>query len=178
MQSIKSSLQMKPVKGFEGRYSATSNGDVFSHLSKLTLKAKKQNSGYLEVALCRSDGKIEYKLIHRIVCEAFNGEHPDQKMFVNHIDGDKTNNRPENLEWCSRSENMRHAFDTGLMKNQISAVKKSNMRRSKPVIGTMPDGSTIRFDSVTEARRSGFSKVSECLLGNRKTSGGATWRYA
>lgn len=112
------------------------------------------------------------------MCEAFNGKAPDGKEFVNHIDGNKHNNDATNLEWCSREENMRHAVATGLMESQREAVIKSNKRRAKPVIGTMIDGTEIWFPSITAARNAGFSKVSDCVLGNRRTSGGATWTYA
>lgn len=169
---------MMPVKGFEGRYSATKDGYIFSHITNKILVGKPQNSGYLTVSLTDGNGSVVYRLVHRLVCEAFNGNYTEDKPFVNHIDGNKTNNSFDNLEWCSRSENMRHAVKNGLMENQRLAVSESNKRRSTPVIGTFDNGSEVYFRSITDARKSGFPKVSDCLLGNRKKTGGATWRKA
>lgn len=168
---------MKPVRGFEGRYSVTNTGKVFSHISDRFLRPKPHSSGYYAISLTDGRGGVYDRLIHRIVCEAFNGKPPDGKEFVNHIDGNKHNNDATNLEWCSREENMRHAVATGLTASQREAVIKSNKRRAKPVIGTMIDGTEIWFSSITAARNAGFSKVSDCVLGNRMTSGGAIWRY-
>ena len=169
---------MKPVPHFEGRYSVSSTCGVFSHISGRYLRLKHHSAGYLAVAMSDWNGDIHDALVHRLVCEAFHGECPEGKSCVNHINGIKTDNRPENLEWCSPSENARHAVKSGLTKSQRIAVARSNRKRSKPVIGTFSDGSEIWFPSISEARKSGFAKVSDCLLGHRKTAGGATWKHA
>lgn len=62
--------------------------------------------GYYQVSIKFTNKKMNYK-IHRLVCESFN-ENPDNKPQVNHIDGCKTNNNAENLEWCTPLENVRH----------------------------------------------------------------------
>jgi len=51
-------------------------------------------------------------LVHRLVAMAFHGLPPDDKKEVNHLDGDKTNNAPENLEWISRSDNLKHYYQS------------------------------------------------------------------
>lgn len=65
------------------------------------------------------------RLVHRLVAKAFL-EKPDGKDFVNHIDGVKQNNNASNLEWCTRSENMKHAYRHGL-KSQ-SGTKNSRAK--------------------------------------------------
>lgn len=72
--------------------------------------------GYLFVKLY-INGKSDNKRIHRLVLETFVGINPD-KPFCNHIDGNKENNYIENLEWCTHSENMKHAIETGLINNK------------------------------------------------------------
>lgn len=76
------------------------------------LKMTPDKDGYLQVTLF-IEGKQKTFKVHRIVAELFI-ENPEGKPAVNHIDGDKQNNFVENLEWVTRSENMRHAYDMGL----------------------------------------------------------------
>ena len=77
------------------------------------LKQALSTTGYLKVKIRINGEKKDYK-VHRLVAKAFI-ESVEGKEFVNHIDGDKTNNSVSNLEWCNRSENMKHAYRTGLI---------------------------------------------------------------
>lgn len=118
----------KDVKGFEGLYQISEDGRVKSlsrevkgrygaprRLKERELKPW-EASGYLRVTLIK-DGKEYYPSIHRMVAEAFIPKLAD-KDCVNHKDGDKKNNNVSNLEWCSQSENLRHAFKQGLNKHK------------------------------------------------------------
>lgn len=69
--------------------------------------------GYLRVQLWK-DKKGKDFYIHRLVANAFI-PNPNNYPEVNHKDGDKTNNRPSNLEWCSHRGNMKHGYRTGLL---------------------------------------------------------------
>ena len=106
----------KPVKGFEN-YEVSNLGQVKSLNYNRTKEAKilrlcKNKDGYLTVTLYKN-GKGYAKKVHRLVTAAFI-PNPEGKTEVNHIDGNKTNNRVENLEWATHSENMHHAWETGL----------------------------------------------------------------
>ena len=94
--------------------------------------------GYLTVTLHNSVGEHKIVRIHRLVALAFL-EKIYGKNFVNHIDGDKTNNDVSNLEWVSSSENIRHAYRTGLNVNMIPVI----------VIETGE-----KFDSIEDCARS------------------------
>ncbi len=106
---------MKDVVGFEAFYSVSALGEVFSkRRNKKLIPATCKTGGYSKVSLVGRDGKITYSYIHRIVCTAFLGL-DETKTDVNHINGIKSDNRLENLEWCTRKQNIIHAHSTGLV---------------------------------------------------------------
>jgi hypothetical protein len=101
---------MKQIQQYPN-YSVTKEGKVFSH-NIIGFLAPFNCNGYLRVSLS-SNNKFKKYLIHRLVAESFI-ENMENKPFVNHINGNKSDNRLENLEWCNNSENMIHAYKTGL----------------------------------------------------------------
>lgn len=98
-------------------FMVSSDGRLFSLRSNKDLKQHKNKAGYLTVAskLGGRKGRNICMRVHVMVAKAF-VPNPDNKPFVNHIDGDKTNNEWWNLEWVTHKENMEHAFRTGLSK--------------------------------------------------------------
>ncbi|QXE92428.1 NUMOD4 motif-containing HNH endonuclease [Geomonas subterranea] len=107
-----------PVPGYEGLYAITKNGVVFSlprpSSKKLNIMNPVDNmkAGYLRVVLCK-DGQTKLWYIHRLVALAFI-PNPENKPMVNHKNGNKRDNRLENLEWVTSMENHTHAFEHGL----------------------------------------------------------------
>jgi hypothetical protein len=119
----------KPVVGYEGDYEVSSLGRVRSvkprktrmipcrikkikHWGPRIFKPQPQNVEYLQVCLCKNNKKRS-RSIYRLVAEAFI-PNPDDKPCVNHINGVKSDNRLENLEWVTYKENTAHAIRTGL----------------------------------------------------------------
>lgn len=116
-------LKWKEIKGWEGRYDVSNNGEIRSWyygLKRLSeprlLKVKTDKYGYRAITLHHGDIKKTYT-VHRLVAIAFL-PNPQNLPQINHIDGDKNNNSVNNLEWCSSQKNMRHAFDSGLISVQ------------------------------------------------------------
>ena len=94
-------------------YSVNRNGEVFSNYTKKILSERKCSGGYPRVCLYSKFAKRKDIRVHRIVAELFL-PNPDNLPVVNHINGDKTDNRVDNLEWCTHVHNSNHAFETGL----------------------------------------------------------------
>lgn len=123
----------KPIKDFEGIYEVSDLGNIRSLDREQTIlinysnrepgyrhrKLKGQilkpynNKDYVMVDLKDSKSKRYCKYVHRLVIETFT-EELEGKPECNHINGIKHDNRLENLEWCNRSENILHAYATGL----------------------------------------------------------------
>ena len=97
----------KDILGFEGLYKISNYGDIFSIKKNKVVKSNINKKGYVSVCLTK-DKKEHYKLIHRLVAEAFLGK--NEGLQVNHINGNKSDNFVGNLEWCTSSENISHAY--------------------------------------------------------------------
>lgn len=110
----------RPVKGYEDRYEVSSMGRVRSLPNRerstrnriVVLRPYVGDDGYPFVTIWRN-GKKRKCTIHRLVAGAFI-PNPEDKPQVNHIDGNKDNNRVSNLEWVTAAENVQHAFRVGL----------------------------------------------------------------
>ena len=109
----------KDVEGFEGLYRVSNEGVLMSTPRFGTyggvMKPYKLNSGY-EVYRLYKDGKIHRELTHRLLAKNFI-PNPENKPYINHIDGNPMNNSLDNLEWVTQKENIQHAVRTGLMKS-------------------------------------------------------------
>lgn len=119
-------------------YSASNYGRIRNDGTGRIMHTYPNTRGYLALTL-RRDNKQVPQMVHRLVAEAFlGGPHPD--LDVNHIDGNKVNNYIENLEWCTREENVRHAVRTGL--------RKGPRRRRVRIVETGDE-----FESLRECAR-------------------------
>lgn len=138
-----------------------------------------QNTGYRTVNI----NNKKYS-IHRLVAEAFISN-PNKLPQVNHKDGNKLNNRMENLEWCTQKDNVQHAFKIGLMDNALKIIPLMKVRAKN--IGQYDlDGNYIRtFKGSIEAQKylnsSGIKvnarNIRSVCEGKRNKAGGFYWRY-
>lgn len=175
-------ITAKVIADSFGLYSATYDGRIISNRTGQEIYGSIDNSGYRRV--CLSIGKFQYtKKVHRLIAETFINN-PDDKPQVNHIDGDKSNNHVDNLEWSTPSENVSHAYQVLGKKSSGGHQGKFGIlhHQSIPVISIDIEGNEEIFNSMKDAERGlvGVSskKVSEVCLGKRKTHKGYRWRYA
>ena len=116
------------------------------------LKPNINDDGYASTTLRNDEGKKTFR-IHRLVAREFI-PNPENKETVNHIDGNKLNNRVENLEWNTREENMQHAYKTGLKKSNNIMTTSAKMKMCKPVKITVKEtGEILYFLSARECSR-------------------------
>ena len=97
-------------------FSVSRYGEIYSKRTRRILKQATSKTGYKEISsrVGGREGKCILLRVHREVALAF-VPNPKNKPYVNHINGDKTDNNASNLEWVTASENTRHACDTGLL---------------------------------------------------------------
>lgn len=108
-----------------GRVKSLSKKAGTSPREEKILKHSFTRTGYLRVCL-RKDNKNHAKNIHNLVANAFI-ENKENKPQINHVDGDKTNNHVNNLEWVTRSENINHAYKNGLIQHKTREVIQYDM---------------------------------------------------
>lgn len=180
----------KAIPGFEGYYEVghngvrsigrwieySQNGKIYKQFCKEhCMKLSIGSHGYYTVRLYKK-GIGETFLFHRLKAEAFLPK-VEGKDQINHKSGIKTDNRLENLEWCTRSENMKHAYDTKLRLPQ----KGSENARSKAVGQYTKEGVLVaRFGSALEAyRQTGVSSagISLTISGVQSHAGGFVWKF-
>ena len=184
--------EWRDVVGWEGLYQVSNLGRVkslsrsivykdgreYTYPSKI-IKNQKVSTGYRSVMFYGVNGKKQY-YVHRLVAETFI-PNPQNLVDVNHKDCCKTNNILINLEWCSRSDNIKHAYKNGLIcAHMDEAIKK----RSRPVIQYAPSGEFIsEYSSANKAAKaSGCNQgqISKYCRGENKkhsTYKGYIWRY-
>lgn len=153
-------------------YEISNMGTVRNKRNGNFLKPAIDKDGYLKVCLCENNKRI-YRFVHRLVAIEFI-ENSQNKETINHIDGNKTNNCVENLEWATITENNRHALKTGLrnMKNRQGSKKVAQYDMENNLIKIYP--------SANEAKRiTGFSQghISECCRNEIKQYNGYIWKY-
>lgn len=127
------------------------------------------NIGYYVTSLYGEGKPKRTRLIHRLLAIAFIPNDDPEKDCINHIDGDKTNNSLENLEWCTKAENNRHA------------IKKGLYGANKPIASKDVETGEIRkYNSAREANREtgiDYRQISDACRGVQHTAHGYYWKF-
>lgn len=178
-------MEYKDIEGYEGLYQVSNKGTVISvpRLDRLgrkiggkLLECTRHSGGYLRVCLYK-EGSKTYKYVHRLVALAFisNPEHKDQ---VNHINGEKTDNSVENLEWATSQENNTHAKSTGLNVNKRREDSSSYKGPIQQIDAYTGELIRVIHGGNLALKELGFtpSSVSACITGKRKSHKGYLFR--
>ena len=178
-------IEWRDVVGFPS-YEVSNDGKVRGKRYGIVRKLHDNGYGYYVVSLWKGN-TTKRKKVHRLVAEAFIPRE-SESLVVNHKNGNKHDNRVENLEWITQKENLRHAFVTGLKpitETQREAcrktMKKVGVNHVRRVVSTDADGAETLYDSVKEAADAfGITKsaITLCCRGKNKTCRGMEWRYA
>lgn len=189
----------KDIEGYEGLYQISNLGNVKSldrtqiqkrgdlYYNKKykgqIIKSHLTHRGYCAVGVTKHNRHKNFS-VHRLVARAFI-PNPENKPEVNHIDGNKQNNRVDNLEWNTSSENLKHAYNNKLKtctkKHREVAKYQCKKNFSKKILQYNLNGEFLKeWDSITEA--SNFynipiSGISQCCQGITKSAHKYIWRY-
>lgn len=131
---------LKDIKGFEGKYKITENGEIYTIRGDKEFPRKiwrNPVTGYFEIVL-RRDNKDCVKLVHRLVAENFIGN-PEGLPHVEHIDGNKANNHFSNLQWVNHRGNKGNKSKLQKVRRcDTGEIFRGLISASKSVEGTQP----------------------------------------
>lgn len=166
----------KDVVGYEGLYRISNKGTVcrLYKNGKVNFMTPRILNGYWRVKLCNGNTQKEY-FLHRLIAQAFI-PNPDNKPEINHINGIKTDNRIENLEWVTRSENAIHATKTGLLKYSEYRYNRARDIISKPVMCVETRKIYVSCTEAGKDIKTDAAHIGECISGKRSTAGGYHWK--
>lgn len=171
--------QWKQVIGYEGKYEVSNLGNV-RNSRLLLMKPIITKQGYVRIGFRNPEKKMFN--VHRLVGFAFI-LNPENKPFINHIDGNKLNNNVLNLEWVTQSENELHAHRLGLKpkpeywKNKFGVNHGSSIKVSQY---TMDNVFIAKFDSISDAANTlniNGGCIGQVCIGKYKSAGGYIWKY-
>jgi hypothetical protein len=177
--------EIMPIPGYEGLYSVSKTGEVYSHKRRRFLHPMLSHGGYLVVALSGPRGRTKTG-VHRLVAMAYI-DNPQNKETVDHINRIKTDNRVENLRWATPKEQMDNIDSELRKKNNRKGCINAAKKRSRPVQARdLKNRNCIiaTFKSSSDAAREMFGDVSKnsliniCARGKVDNAFGFFWTYA
>lgn len=184
-------LKIKDIQGFES-YTVDTNGNVFSKIKNKYLRQTINKFGYCKVTLQKNKNRKMFS-VHRLVANAFIPNLYNLPQ-VNHINGNKQDNRAKNLEWVTAKENMIKAVKIGLFENVKKIQRKNAIKNNLSKYHTLANEATKKkvvqldknkneintFESISDAsRKTGITITSISYVCNnkRKTAGGYIWHF-
>lgn len=177
--------EFRKLKSLKFLYEVNEDGVVRNVKSKKIVKGYIEKNGYLRMKFeNKCLDKVIRKSAHQLVAEAFI-PNPDNLPEVNHKDSNRLNNNVSNLEWCSHSDNMKHAYHIGEYREQC----KSGLRHHSEMTRKAVTNGERVFESISDAgeflvkegkaknKESGIAGVSAAVNNRTKTVGGYEWKF-
>jgi len=178
MKNNANTLERSDIKGYEGRYQIRMiEEEPWVEIRGITkfkknIKLQHKGNGYYKVGLYTIPLKYNNELVHRLVGKQYI-ENPNEYETINHVNGNKLDNRIGNLEWCTVEHNIEHAFKTGLIKSGRESTSYGGD------IGVYDGNGLIKIlTGKRDMENNGFcnSRVYDCANGKRKNYKGYTFK--
>jgi len=163
LNQLPKDVEVKEIPNTKGLYFATSNGRIIrKKKNSIVLEFAKDNGGYYYVCLS-IDGKAKKEKVHRLIGKTFL-KHEDGKNIINHKNFNKEDNRVENLEWCTISENTSHYYREH--KNPIVRCSQFSLSDKENMIKLSKSGATTK--SIGDKYNISHATVSMIINGRIK----------
>lgn len=170
--------EWKVINLYGRNYAVSNMGIILGCKTNKPLKGITSTGGYKYIIVKETkENQTNYHhiKIHRLIAEAFL-KNPENYKCVNHIDGNKTNNRVDNLEWCNYSQNIRHAINNKLM-NTAKGINPKRKVKQFDINGNYIK-TWDRIKDIEDEYNISHSAIRFCCLGKMKTCKGYKWEYA
>jgi|SRR5690625_83205 len=154
-------------------YSGRVKGIEVDYNGGKIIKGSIDSKGYRYIDLRRFDCYIKNPKIHRLVALAFL-QNPKNKPQINHIDGDKQNNRVENLEFVSNRQNREHAISIGIKDEIVYGIAQYDLEGNLIGVFNTAFDALVHLGVENPKNRSG--NIGRCIRGSRKTAYGYVWK--
>ena len=155
-------LTFKPIDGYNN-YFISNDGDILNLNTGRIMKANINKNGYVQADLYKKNKRYKH-YVHRLVAKAYLNAETD-KTEVNHIDCNKLNNNLTNLEYVTHSENLQHAYDTGLI-NQSKGVEHHNAKLSDSDVKFIRDNYKVNYTGIQLAKMFNVSRLTIYKVAN------------
>lgn len=162
-------------------YQVSNHGQLLNKKTGKIVQGSFTNKGYIRARLNWDNGNSRTYAIHRLIAHAFYALDKVDDLDVNHINGDKSNNNLSNLEWCTRSENMKHAYSTGLavMSNEAKIHHRDARRNYCQPVRCIETGD-VYIDAKVASRYLGvnYNDIRKVTRGEREQAKGYHFELA